>query len=537
MRRLLAFPLLLAAFPAAAQKFYDDDPLLREPAPRPVDHLARRKLSDYYDFFRHLLVRPGERQPAKGEPIRARGVNTLGEPMAGAWYAPRHYARRMSIEELVRGPGVDHPPSSRQWRVVEAKNEGVTPGFTVIDENDRRYYIKFDPLTNPEIATGADQICTRVFHALGYHVAENYVVNFSPDILRLGEDVEIEDKAGKKRKMTSRDLTEILMKTPRGMDGRIRATASLALPSKGKPIGPFRYFGTRSDDPNDIVPHEHRRDLRGLHVFCAWLGHDDSRSINTLDVVAEEDGRQFVRHYLMDFGSTLGSASNRANSPRSGGEYLFGWKLAAQGFFSLGLYVPYWAHADFPALTSVGRFESKVFDAARWVPEYPNPAFDNRLPDDEFWAAKQVMHFTGAELRAIVKAAEYSDPAAEKWIYECLRERRDKIGRAFFVKVLPLDRFAVRGGRLEWEDLGAPHGLGPGPVEVAWAAFDNATAALTPWPGARGPVLPPSFTSGYARAELTAAARPGQTVRVYLRRRVSSAEVVGLERTWANRAR
>ena len=42
---------------------------------------------------------------------------------------------------------------------------------------------------------------------------------------------------------------------------------------EGKGIGPLRWYGVRSDDPNDLYPHEHRRVARGLYVFCAWLNH------------------------------------------------------------------------------------------------------------------------------------------------------------------------------------------------------------------------------------------------------------------------
>ena len=59
----------------------------------------------------------------------------------------------------------------------------------------------------------------------------------------------------------------------------------------GKPLGNFRYYGTRPDDPNDIVPHEHRRELRAARVFGAWLNHDDSRGVNSLDMLVTERNR------------------------------------------------------------------------------------------------------------------------------------------------------------------------------------------------------------------------------------------------------
>ncbi len=49
--------------------------------------------------------------------------------------------------------------------------------------------------------------------------------------------------------------------------------------------------GTRSDDPNDLVPHEHRRELRALRVFGAWTNLVDWKAGNTLDTLVEENGR------------------------------------------------------------------------------------------------------------------------------------------------------------------------------------------------------------------------------------------------------
>jgi len=46
----------------------------------------------------------------------------------------------------------------------------------------------------------------------------------------------------------------------RRSDGTYRVIASRELPGKIK--GGFTFYGMRKDDPNDLIPHEHRRDLR-----------------------------------------------------------------------------------------------------------------------------------------------------------------------------------------------------------------------------------------------------------------------------------
>jgi hypothetical protein len=523
-------------------KFRPDDPILIEPQPFAVTSATLRKISDVYDVFLNTFSSPAERHPKKGAPIPAQGVNTLGEVTDTAWYVGRHYFQPMSLEELVRGPGDTTPPAEGQWTVVSAKNEGVTPGFVIKDAKGELYVMKFDPKSNPEIASAADVISSKIFYALGYHVPENYIVRFDHSRLVLGAETQFVDQTGYRRKMREQDLADILVKVPRDEAKTYRAVASRYL--VGKPVGPRRFHGTRKDDPNDGILHEHRRDLRGLRVFCAWLDHDDSRSLNSLDAIVNESGIPFIKHYLVDFGSTLGSASNGPNSPRSGFEELFSWKASAREFFTLGLYVPHWARVHYPDLPSVGRFEYKAFDPVSWTPEYHNPAFSNTLPDDAFWAARQVMAFTDEQIGAIVKAGEFRDPRATEWVTKCLIERRNKIGTAFLSKVLPLDRFMVQDGALRFVDLSVSrelprasptaepgietNGISPR-YQIQWAEFDNSTGLDTPIPG-EGLTIPMTSAS-YVRATITAG-DPKKSVHVYLRRQAESWTVVGIDRTW-----
>jgi hypothetical protein len=501
MRRLILIPAAIAAL--QAQIYRADDPVREWPAPQNAPSVKPRRINEYYDFFQNVMFRPGDLAEKAGAPIPARAVNTLGEVPNSEWYTNRHYARRMSKAELVRGPGNSTPPSIKgHWRVVSAKNEGITPGFTIVDSEGRRYLLKFDPPSNPEIASAADVIASKFFYALGYNVPENYIVRFRPGQLKIDGNTKFTDSYGRRRIMTERDFEDVIEKVTEGKDTELRALASRFIP--GSPIGPFRYHGTRADDPNDTVPHEHRRDLRGLRVFAAWLGHDDSKSLNTLDTLVKENGIQYVRHYLIDFGSTLGSATYGANSPRSGSGYLFEWGPAAKQFATLGFAVPKWARAKYPKLPSVGAFEYELFDPKTWVPEYPNPAFSNITAEDAFWAAKQVMAFTDDEIREIVQTGEYTDNFAGEWVARCLIQRRNKIGRAFFSQVLPLDRFEVRNGRLTFEDLAAMPFGAQASYSVQWYTFDNVSGRKTAIPGATDWSVPATDT-GWVAAEIRGA--------------------------------
>ena len=130
--RLLLTLILLTAMltgAASARKFYDDDPILREPQRRDVGQLKSRKLSDIYDLFSLQFGDLGQRQPApnsKKPLISAQGINTIENPFDDAWWQPRHYFRRMTLDELRRGPGNSSTPSTRgKWTIVGVKSEGV----------------------------------------------------------------------------------------------------------------------------------------------------------------------------------------------------------------------------------------------------------------------------------------------------------------------------------------------------------------------------------------------------------------------------
>lgn len=458
---------------AATPRFYGDDPLWIDPETEDAAAVTPRDLSDQYDFVENSFKQVGDRADR-----RAVNINSVDEVPDSSWFTNRIGRQPMTAAEAARGPD-SGGPSEGAWTIVSGKTEGITPGMTIRDSSGQIYFIKVDPPSNPEMASGAEVIATKFLHAAGYHVPENYLARIRPDQLVLGPEAQVTED-GRQRPMEDWDLEQILDKAARQPDGAYRVLASKAV--AGTPVGPFRYYGTRPDDPNDIFPHEHRRELRGLRVLAAWINHDDSRAINSLDTLVPAGARTIVRHHLIDFGSTFGSGSTRSQSPRAGNEFLWEARPTLITMLTLGFWARPWIKVHYPDLPSIGRFEASYFTPEAWKPEYPNPAFENARPDDRFWAARIVAAFTDDHVRAIVATGEYSNPDAAAYLTQILLERKRKVLTSYLNGTNPVvDLALATDGTLTFGNAAEAAAVAR-PAEsytVDWSRFDNATGTHT----------------------------------------------------------
>lgn len=540
--RLTLFALALVAASALSlgaqgRRFFPDDPIWREPMTQDVKTAVRYEPDLAYQTLENLFLKPGD--PVLGQ--RAKNINTVDEVPDGPYFVNRAGRMPLTPAMVARAANTSTGPAPGKWTVVSAKSDGITPGFTIRDAANEIWFVKFDPPGWRGMATGSEIVAAKLFWSAGYHTAQYHIAQLVPGNLVIGKDTRITPPGEAARAMDQGDISWLLSRADRDPDGSYRVIVSKATP--GRPVGRIRFHGTRADDPNDIIPHEHRRELRGYFVFAAWLNHVDAKGINSLSSLITENGRSFIRHYLLDFGSALGSA---AVGPREGWE---GYEALVEEpgeigkrALSLGFRVPLWRRQDYFESPSIGRLprDHAKWDPETWWPHITNAAFRHMRPDDTFWAATKVAAITDDMIRAAVAEGKFGDAESAEFLAKAIIDRRLRILQTFLPKVNPIvDPALDAQGRLTFRNAATDAAVAdraPG-YRALWYTFDNASDRSTlvaTTEETQSPMLMPAMpSSDYIKVDLMAIGGPeawSKPVSAYFRRSSGNWILVGFER-------
>jgi hypothetical protein len=534
---LAALGLCASAVSTKGPHFYPDDPIAREPESQDASKAQPYDIGSIYEITANLFVTAGH----KPSGTRAKNINTIDEVPDSSWFTNRIGANRVTVDEIARGPIRGPAPDPSRWVLIREKTSGAHPGFTARDGKGDTFFLEFDPPWAPEGATGAVEVATKIFWALGYNQVESYLTTFDMKRVEIDPKATLRRPSGARTRFTHDDINAILERVARNADGTYRVVAGRLIP--GKILGGYLYEGTRPDDPNDVVPHEHRRELRALRVFGAWTNLTDLKAKNTLDALVTKNGRSIVTHYLQDVGSTFGMCNDHYEWDLSW-EYFYQGDTTRKRLFSFGFALSPWQTVDYVEYPSVGKFEGDRFDPRKWRPQSPTTAYLEMRDDDAFWAARRVAAFTDEMIRAAVHTGEYSDPAAEKYLADVLIKRRDKITSTYLPAVNPI--VAPRldaSGRLTFENAAVAAGVASGPAtyRASWFRFDNATGEAQALSETQSPTTTidapsgvPTASGSFVAADIFADSEGHPTwrrpIRTYFRRGGEGWTLVGLER-------
>ncbi|HEX6835031.1 MAG TPA: hypothetical protein VF334_00585 [Polyangia bacterium] len=522
-------------------RFVERGVVWRDPDDAPITRPRERPVDVDWSAARSVVLQPIDRFLSLDYGVEAVNVNALDEVPESSWFHDPRRApdgggaarpRALATDEMAWGAATPDDVPVPPLTIVKGKTVGAMLGFVVKDARGVRYMVKLDPPGRPGFATSVEVVVSRLAWACGWRVPKELMIALAPAELRIAPSATAKDERDRARPFLRDDLARMLapLAAAAGPDGRILVLASRWL--AGDSLGPFRYQGRRSDDPNDRWPHEDRRELRGFGVFSAWVNNVDTLENNTLDMYEGAPGRGHVVHYQQDVGGAFGVWANQPMRAWMGHETYFDVPHILGALVSLGLSSGFWVEQRFldelrardAAEPALGAFAAERFDPRAWRPNLPNAAFSRQTARDRYWAAKRIALVDERELRAAIAAGRYPADVAGR-LYEILWRRRAAVLRAYFGAVTALDYFRVEGGRLCFDDLGAAAGLGAARI----TASDGGRARAVVSSVAGGACVEGVAGSGYHVVALSAS-RPQARATPPVRVHVASGRVVGVER-------
>ncbi|MBW2453939.1 MAG: hypothetical protein JRI68_05500 [Deltaproteobacteria bacterium] len=400
----------------------DDSPIAR---PRPQTFIKELYQADVY-VRRELVGGLDLRRPPM-----ALDVNSLDEVPRSSWYRPPADGHHPVADYDRAGP--PKPP----FKVSDDKpSSGMDDSQVIVDARGFAYELQADVAGHPGMRTGAAAIASRLFHALGYRTAEVHII--------------------------------------RSHEGQ-RVAATRWPP--GFDLGPTFIGDTRSDDPNDQLPHLQRRTLRALPVFTGWLAMKRLRPRNLRDVYVGRRGRGHVQHLVVGLDGALGvddflDQRKWVEDPDRQDSNFF---LRA---FSLGLSPKPPPVQPDKLAPSVGMMNEIVLEDHA-DPSPPFEPLDYLLPGDAYWAAKRVAAVDRNAIAAAIQAAKL-EPLAENWLFQILMLRRDKVIAEGFAQTTPCEVVTIepaqdeRPARLVLANLAVQEGVQDAAAIQYWVDYFDA---------------------------------------------------------------
>ena len=404
-----------------------------------------------WDGADNLVFRPFAELWALKPSREAMNVNSLDEVPDSSWFTNRTGPHALAPDELTRGAckpaqilDWQHAPDG-SWLVDHGKTDGSSPGFRVT-VNGKKYLLKADD-DPPERPSAASVVGAAVYNATGFNTSCEQVVYVKRSVFKLKPGLMFKGNFDAPRPFDQTALDAILKKAaPKGDLLRFQASAWI----DGKLLGPFRYAGTRKDDPNDIIPHEERRELRGGRILAAWIDHFDAREQNSMDAwIADGHGAPDaspgkVIHYYLDTSDAFGPDFGPILTPRMGFSYTLDWSDMAEDLLTLGvLRRPWFAGAGDPGFSVFRGFDVHSFVPSEWKMQYENPAFSRMTERDGAWMARILARFSREQVRALAQMAELTDPKNTEHLETVLEGRLERILARYLTRLAPIGELHV----------------------------------------------------------------------------------------------
>lgn len=345
-------------------------------------------------------------------------INAFEQAVTSSWYRASWPLARANSP----APGFSVAIPTAPFAITEAHRDSPDDYLIARDARGEIYRLEFDDPQAPEGRTAAIAIASRLLSAAGYNVLPCAVTSIAVDEITLGEHARDIDEHGGDGKLSADALAGFVAQHAAGDHVRVAASRY----PHGIPMGPFSDHGIRADDPNDHIPHEDRRVLRGFWPLACWLDHPGLRPDRRLDVFLQPAG--YLRHYFVGFANTLSFLQ--------------------------------WSNQDPGA-------DTESFDPLRWSAGYPFQPYERSDYGDLFWGLETMIALDATQIRSAVAAARYSQPERERWAADALIARRAQVCRACLSRVNGATDFCVidegRGRYLlGYADLGALSGVRTG---------------------------------------------------------------------------